>query len=58
MKRIVNPFLFLCAAVALCGCALDAPLELGEPCNEVSFVWPDESSGAVRWVRMRHTIII
>ena len=48
MKRIVNPFLFLCAAVALCGCALDAPLELGEPCNEVSFVWPDESSGAVR----------
>ena len=37
----------LFAAIAVAGCTLETPLKLGEPCDEVAFVWPDEAGSAV-----------
>ena len=48
MKKKLALFAFLLAAFSLEGCQLEKPAEFGEICENVSFIWPDESMGRIR----------
>ncbi len=48
MKKKLALFVVILAASSLEGCRLDNPVEFGEQCDNVSFIWPDESMGRIR----------
>ena len=47
MKR-TNLFTELIAVIVFAGCTLEEPRAVGERCDDVSFVWPDEAGGKLK----------
>ena len=48
MKKNLALFVVVLAEFSLESCSLDKPVEFGDPCPEMSFIWPDESMGRIR----------
>ncbi len=47
MKK-TNLFTELIAVIVFAGCTLEEPRAVGERCDDVSFVWPDETGGKLK----------
>ena len=47
MKR-ASVFLIILLGIALTGCTLEEPRAIGEKCDEVAFLWPDEAGAVIK----------